>query len=87
MEESEVFGQVFIRETCSDLANSLILFVVRVVNAKKEPTVATCAFALAEVTAHYNNVQRITDTVLEKIKYEVKVVITAFSNRLKKIRS
>ena len=54
-----------VRETSSDLANRLILLIFGIVNSEKKASVTSSAFALAEVSAHHNNVQGVAHAILE----------------------
>lgn len=64
LEEGVMLGQVVVGESGSDLANALILFVFRIVNAEQESSVTARTFAFAEVSAHDYNVDSIADSVL-----------------------
>ena len=64
LEEVEVLGQVLVRETRADLANRLVLFVFRIVDAKQETAVAAGALALAQVPAHDDHIEGVADAIL-----------------------
>ncbi len=64
LEEGVMLGKIVVGESGSDLANALVLFVLRIVNAEQESSVTTRAFAFAEVSAHDYNVDSIADSVL-----------------------
>ena len=66
LEEGVMLGQVVVGEAGADLANALVLFVLRIVNAEQESSVTTGTFAFAEITTHDYNVNSIADSVLSK---------------------
>lgn len=65
LEEREMIREVFVREARADLANRLILFVLRVKYAEQEAAVAARPLALTQVSAHHDNVERVADALLK----------------------
>merc|ERR1712223_508076 len=61
LKEGGVLGQVLIRKPCTDLANALVLLVLRLIASKKKPSILASALALAQVATQDNEVKGVSN--------------------------
>merc|ERR1719270_2691495 len=58
-----MLGKVFVGETSSDLANTLVLFILRVIASKKEAAVKSRPLPLAEISSDNDQINCVTNSV------------------------
>ena len=68
LEEGGVGGQVLVSEAGADLADALVLLVLRLVAGEEEAAVLAGSLAAAEVAAKYHQVQGVTHSLGKEVR-------------------
>ena len=71
LEKLPMFGEIFIRESGANFAQTLIFFIFGVITTQKEASVTSGAFSTAEISAEPDNLEDIQEVLEQSVKGEI----------------